>query len=219
MFIGHFAVAFAAKRAAPGVSLGMLFVAAQLPDMIWPVLVLAGVEKVRIVPGITAATPLEFVSYPYSHSLLFVALWAALLAAGYALVRRSPRAALWIAASVLSHWILDVISHRPDVPLLPAGPLLGLGLWESRPATVVVEGLMFGVALSIYVRCTVARSRAGRFGLAGLVALLLFFYIGAVFGPPPPSVAVVAWSGVAGWLLVVLAYWVDIRRRSVRIDA
>jgi membrane-bound metal-dependent hydrolase YbcI (DUF457 family) len=138
MFLGHFAVAFAAKREAPETSLGMLFVAAQLPDVLWPMLVLAGVEKVRIDPGNTAVTPLDFVSYPYSHSLLFDLLWAALFALGYLAVARGRRAAVVIALAVISHWVLDAASHRPDVPVLPHGPYVGLGLWNSRPASLFI---------------------------------------------------------------------------------
>lgn len=218
MFIGHFAVAFATKKAVRDVSLGTLFVAAQLPDVIWPILVLAGVEKVRIAPGITAVTPLEFLSYPYSHSLLFVVVWAAVLAGVYGAVWRAPRAMPWLAVAVVSHWLLDVASHRPDMPVLPSGPLLGFGLWNSRPATVLVEGTLFGAGLLLYSRVTVARSRAGSIGLSVLVALLLVAYFGAVFGPPPPSPEAVAWSGVAGWLLVGAAHWVD-RQRPARVAA
>lgn len=215
MFIGHFAMAFAAKKAVPRVSLGTLFAAAQLPDLIWPVLVLAGAEQVRIAPGITAVTPLDFVSYPYSHSLPFDLLWAALFAGVYSVVRHAPQARLWLALTVLSHWVLDVASHRPDMPLLPGGPMLGLGLWHSRAATMIVEGALFAGALFVYSRVTVTRNRSGTIGLIALVALLLVVYLGAIFGPTPPSVEAIAWSGFAVWLLVAAAHWVD-NRRSAR---
>jgi len=215
MFLGHFAVAFAAKRGAPETSLGTLFVAAQLPDVLWPVLVLAGVEQVRIDPGNTAVTPLDFVSYPYSHSLLFDLLWAALLAGAYLVTTRARRpmaGAVCIALLVLSHWLLDAASHRPDVPVLPHGPYVGLGLWNSRPATFIVEGTLFAAGIISYRRGTRARSRAGSIGLAALVALLVTAYLGATFGPPPPSVAALAWSVLLGWLFVALGVWVDRRR-------
>src|SRR5512141_672663 len=139
MFLGHFGVALAAKRVAPGPSLGTLALAALLADGIWPVFMLLGLEKVEIVPGITAVTPLLFVSYPYTHSLVADVLWGALVAGAYFLRRRDRVGALWLAALVLSHWVLDFIAHRPDMPLWPGGPVVGLGLWYSVPATLVVE--------------------------------------------------------------------------------
>jgi hypothetical protein len=217
MFLGHFAVAFAAKREAPEASLGTLFVAAQLPDVLWPMLVLIGWEQVRIDPGNTAVTPLDFVSYPYSHSLLFDLLWAALFAVAYAAVART-RGALVVALVVLSHWVLDAVSHRPDVPVLPHGPYVGLGLWNSRPATFFVEAALFAGGIIIYARATRSRGRAGTIGLAVLVAALVAAYLGATLGPPPPSVAAIVWSGLAGWLFVALAVWVD-RSRVPRSTA
>ena len=115
MFIGHFALGFAAKRAAPGVSLGVLFAAAQLADVLWPIFVATGVEQVRIDPGNTAFTPLDFVSYPYSHSLVLLIIWG-LIFAGIAKVRLRAGFAL-IFALVVSHWVLDYITHRPDMPM------------------------------------------------------------------------------------------------------
>jgi hypothetical protein len=218
MFIGHFAVAFAAKRVAPSVSLGTLFLAAQLADLVWPTLVLLGVEVVKIHPGITAMTPLEFVHYPWSHSLVALAAWAVLLAlaVGWRHGRAAPRIALVVGAVVLSHWVLDVVSHRPDMPLTLAGPArLGLGLWYSVPATLVVEITMFLLAVRSYASTTRADDRVGRGALLGLVAFLLLVYLGSAFGPPPPSTAAVAWSAEAIWLLVAWAWWID-RHRSIR---
>ncbi len=218
MFIGHFAVAFAAKRAVPSVSLGTLFVAAQLADLIWPTLVLLGIEVVRIHPGITAMTPLEFVHYPWSHSLLALAAWALLFAAAVAWRhgQAAPRIAVVVGAVVLSHWVLDVVSHRPDMPLTLAGPTrLGLGLWYSVPATLVVEITMFLLAVRSYAFTTRADDRIGRAALLGLVAFLLLVYLGSALGPPPPSTTAVAWSAEAIWLLVAWAWWID-RHRAPR---
>src|SRR5918999_1339466 len=142
MFIGHFALGFAAKRAAPRTNLATLFAAAQLPDLVWPVLVAAGVERVEIAPGHTAFTPLDFVSYPYSHSLVFVALWALAVAVLYRLRMRSTRACVVLALLVLSHWLLDFVTHAPDLPLVPGGPRYGLGLWNSVPLTIALEALL-----------------------------------------------------------------------------
>ena len=211
MFIGHFGVALGAKRAAPSVSLGVLFAASELADLIWPTLVLLGIERVDVRPGITVVTPLDFVSYPYSHSLAALCAWAIAAAAAYMVVRRSrPAAAAVIALLVVSHWVLDVATHRPDMPLIPGGTTrLGVGLWNSLWGTLVVEAAMFAGGLAIYLRSTTARSRAGTIGLWSLVAFLLITYLGALFGPPPPSAAAVAWSAEAVWLLVAWAAWSD----------
>jgi hypothetical protein len=218
MFIGHFAVAFAAKRAAPAVSLGTLFLACQFADLLWPNLVLAGVEHLAIAPGITAVTPLDFQSYPYSHSLLALAVWAAIAAVVYKLIRGATPigALLVISGLVLSHWVLDVVSHRPDMPLTIGSEFkLGLGLWNSRPATILVELAMLVIGIVVYVRTTRPIDRTGMLALAGLVTFLLVINITNMFGPPPPSVSAVAWSAEAVWLLVAWGYRID-RHRQLR---
>jgi hypothetical protein len=216
VFIGHFAVAFAAKRAAPKASLGTLFIACGLVDLIWPVFLLAGLEQAAIRPGITAFTPLEFLHYPWTHSLAMCAAWAAVFAALYWLVRRDRAAALLIGAVVLSHWFLDAIAHRPDLPLLPGGDVrVGLELWRSIPATLAVECAMFAAGLALYLSVTRAKGAVGQWGLWGLVGFLLFAYLGAAFGPPPPAIEAVAWAGLAGGLVTgALGYWIDAHREA-----
>lgn len=215
MFIGHVGLAFAAKKLAPRPSLGTLALAAQLVDGVWPVFLLLGWEKVEIVPGITAVTPLDFVSYPYTHSLVAGAVWALLLAGGYYGLRRDRVGAGWIAALVLSHWVLDFVSHRADMPLWPGGPKVGLGLWYSVPATLIVEFALFAGGVWLYVSATRPRDRIGTYALAAFVGLLVALYLASVFGPPPPSVEVLALSGILGWLFVAWAYWIDRHRESV----
>jgi hypothetical protein len=215
MFIGHFGLALAAKKVAPRPSLGTLVLAAQLVDGVWPIFLLLGWESADIVPGITAVTPLLFKWYPYTHSLVAGVAWAALLGGSYFVLRRDRGGALWIAALVLSHWVLDFISHRPDLPLWPGGPLVGLGLWYSLPATLAVEFLLFGAGVWLYASTTRARDRTGSVLLWTFVGLLAVLYLAAVFGPPPPSVRVLAMSGLLGWLFVIWAYWIDRHRASV----
>jgi len=212
MFIGHFGLAFAAKKVAPRPSLGTLVLAAQLVDGVWPIFLLLGWESVDIVPGITAVTPLLFKWYPYTHSLAAGAVWAALLAGSYFALRRDRNGAWWIAALVLSHWVLDFVSHRPDLPLWPGGPLVGLGLWYSIPVTLAVEFLLFGAGVWIYASATRARDWMGIVLWWLFVALLGGLYVASVFGPPPPSVRVLAMSGLLGWLFVAWAYWIDRHR-------
>jgi hypothetical protein len=214
MFLGHFAVGLAAKRAAPRASLGTLIAAAQLADLLWPVFLLVHAEHVLIRPGATAATPLVFLSYPYSHSLVALVVWGALFAGGYAALRRNGRAApLVIFALVLSHWVLDWVMHVPDMPLTLTGPVrLGLGVWRWLPLTLVLELSTFAAGTAVYWRATTARDRFGRIGLVALLAFLLLIYVASVFGPPPPSDRAIAWSGIAMWLLVLWAAWVDRHR-------
>jgi hypothetical protein len=214
MFIGHFGVAFGAKRMAPAVSLGVLFAAAELADLIWPTLTLLGLEHFEIRPGITRVTPLDFVSYPYSHSLATMSVWGIVAGGAYLALRRSRAvAAVTIAAVVVSHWILDVATHRPDMPLVPGGSTrLGLGLWNSMPATIAVESIVFAAGVALYVGATTPRSRAGTLGLWSLIAFVTIVYFANLFGPPPPSTTMVAWSAQAIWLLIAWAAWADAAR-------
>jgi hypothetical protein len=217
MFIGHFALAFAARRAAPTVPLSVGFAACQLADLVWPVFVLAGLEQVEVAPGITAVTPLDFVSYPWSHSLAALVGWAVVAAlAWWLLRRRDTRGAIVVAALVLSHWLLDFVSHRPDLPLAPGDAArYGLGLWNSVELTFLVELAMFSAGLWLYVRTMKARSARANAILAGLVLLLLAIYFAAALGPPPPSGRAAAASALGLWLFVAWAHWAD-RRRVLR---
>lgn len=213
MFVGHFAAGFAGKSAAPRTSLGTLFLSAQLVDLVWPTLLLLGVERVRIAPGITRVTPLDFVHYPWTHGLLAGVGWALLLAGGYLAVRRYPRGALVVGLLVMSHWLLDAVTHRPDLPVLPGGDArVGLGLWSSLAGTLAVELLLFAAGVALYARATRARDRVGSWALWSLVAFLLLVYGANLFGPPPASVEQIAVAGHAQWLLVAWAYWVDRHR-------
>jgi membrane-bound metal-dependent hydrolase YbcI (DUF457 family) len=216
LFIGHYAVALAAKRAAPRTSLATLFAAAQLIDLAWPLLLLAGLERVRIAPGITAFTPLDFESYPWTHSLLMVAVWAA----AFALVYRSrtgyARGALVLGALVLSHWLLDLLTHRPDLPLAPGGALrVGLGLWSSVPGTLAVELTLFAAGVAAYATGTRARDRRGAAALWSLVGFLVAVHLANAFGPPPPSPRAVAFGSLAIWLFLPWAAWIDRHREVV----
>lgn len=216
MILGHYGIALAAKRVAPDTSLGWLAFAAQWLDELWPLLLLAGVENVRIEPGLMAASPMDFTHYPISHSLLTAALWGAAIAALYVLVARRRRGALVIAALVLSHWLLDVPMHRPDLPLWPGSDVrVGLGLWNSIAGTVVVELGLFLAGLMVYARRTVATDRIGRWGLVAMVSTLLLIFAGGFAGPPPNDVTAIAIFSLGLWLFVPWSWWVD-RHRTVR---
>lgn len=217
MFIGHFGVGFGLKEAAPRVSLGTLFLAAQFIDLLWPTFLLLGIERVEISPGITNVVPLDFTHYPVSHSLLAVLGWGVGFAMVYWLIRKHVVAAVVCGAAVVSHWFLDLIVHRPDLPILPVGgPFVGLGLWNSLAATMIVETLVFAIGVWLYCRRTKARDRTGSVALWSLVAFLLIIHLGNLFGPPPDNVAAIAWVGQAQWLLVLWALWIDRHREIVR---
>jgi len=213
MFIGHFGVGFGVKAAARKASLGTLFLAAQFIDLLWPTLLGLGAEQVRIIPGATTVTPLLFEHYPISHSLLAVLVWSFALGLLHYLNKRDSKTALILGLLVLSHWLLDAIVHQPDLPLYPGSPdKVGLNLWSSLPATLMVEVPLFALGVLLYARTTTPADSFGNWGLWALVVLLSVIYAGNLFGPPPPSVAAIAWAGQLQWLLVIWAYWLDRHR-------
>ena len=213
MFVGHLAVALGAKTVEPRPPLAVYVAAAFGLDLLWPLFLLAGIETVRIAPGATAFTPLDFVSYPWSHSLLMAVVWAGLAALVAANALRASGAAVAVGLVVLSHWILDWITHAPDLPLWPGGPKAGVGLWNSIPATVTVEGLLFAVAIWFYARSAPARDRAGQWAFWLLIALVTAIWISGPFSPPPPSVgAVIAVTLLLAPILPAWAAWIERHR-------
>lgn len=212
MFLGHFGAALAAKPLAPRASLGTLVAAALFLDLVWPALVLVGVERVRIDPGNTAVTPLDFEHYPVTHGLVAVVAWAVAFGAVYAWRTGWRRGAVVAGALVASHWVLDLVVHRPDLPVVWSGPKVGLGLWRSVPATLAVELAVFVGGLLLYARATAPRDAVGRYALAGFVALLLGIYAANLLGPPPPSARAVGAAGLGLWLFVLWAAWIDRHR-------
>ncbi|MBK0402792.1 hypothetical protein I5M27_07325 [Adhaeribacter sp. BT258] len=216
MFIGHFAVGFAAKAKAPQISLGTLFLASQLLDLLWPTFLLLGWEHVKIAPGITEVIPLDFTHYPISHSLLAVLGWGVLAGLLYWLFKKDRYYALIISLCVVSHWVLDLLVHRPDLPLHPGdSQLVGLGLWNSFAGSLVVEGLLFMAGIYFYAKNTQAKNKAGKWGFWSLVAFLVLIHAGNLFGPVPTEVTEIAWVGQLQWLLVIWAYWLDRNRSNV----
>lgn len=220
MFVGHAGLAFAAKRVAPTVSLGTLLLAALLADLLWPLLVLAHVESFQIRIGATAVLPLEFLSYPYSHSLLALAFWGVILAGvRAAFVRSTLLPVVTLAALVVSHWFLDVIAHT-DLPVSPVSEDgIGVGLWRSLPGTLIVEGALLLGGVALYARSTWGANRTGTIGLWVLAAALVAAYAAIVLAPVPQSHGTVMWGAIALWLFVLVGYFVDANRTvSLRRD-
>lgn len=217
MFIGHFGVALAAKRLSPRTSLGLFVFAAEFLDLLWPIFLLLGLEHVRVVPGITKVQPFDFYDYPFSHSLTMVLRWALAVGLIYFLIRRYARAAWVLAALVVSHWVLDFVSHRPDLPLWPGGPKVGLGLWNSWTGSISVEALIFGLGIWLYLRATRPTDSVGKWAIWSLVALLSLGWLAALFAPPPTDTHQLAIGSLLAWITVPWAWWVDAHREPVNL--
>ena len=215
MLIGHLGISFAAKKAAPKVSLGTLFIAAQLVDILWPVLLVTHIEKVTITPGYTKTNAFEFLYYPYTHSLFMGVVWAVVLGGIYRLFKRDSRGSIVIGLCVLSHWFLDLIVHVADLPLTPFGDFkVGLGLWNHVAITLLVEIMIFLTGAYVYVTFTKAKNKIGKWGFWTLVVLLLASYLANTFGSAPPDSVMMLFvsSTIMMAVIVSFGYWVDRNR-------
>jgi len=216
MFIGHYALGFAAKRMAPRTSLGTLFAAPTLADLLWPVFLLLGWEQARVVPGPNPFLNLWLDDIPVSHSLVALIAWGLLFGYLYRTRTGYTRGALVVGLLVLSHWVLDVLTHRPDMPLYPGSVKVGLGLWNSVAGTLIVEGAMLVAGVAIYAAATRPRDGVGRYGFWGLVAVLAASYVSSLFAPPPQDMTALAtFAIIFGWLFVLFGWWVD-KHRGLR---
>lgn len=215
MFIGHYAVGLAAKKIDSRPSLGTMLMAAQFIDLLWPGFLICGIEKVKIDPGDTAFTPLNFVHYPYSHSLLATVCWAVLFGTTYYVISKNRKGALLLSVLVMSHWLLDYITHRQDLPLtFSEEQKVGLGLWNNKALTLLIESIMFIIGLTIYVRSTKAKNKKGDILFWSFTILITGIYVASVFGPSPNSVPAIMYSGLGQWLFIALAYWADKNRTA-----
>lgn len=214
MFIGHFGVGLAAKKIDNKPSLGTLFFASQFIDLLWPIFLLIGLEQVKVDPGNTAFTPLNFIYYPFSHSFLSVFIWSLLFGLIYFLFKKNIKSSILLGGLVMSHWILDLITHRPDLPLLPWNDFkVGFGLWNSIVLTMIIEGLIFLTGSYLYFKTTRAENKKGNIGLWSLLIFLCIIYLLNVFASPPPSEEPIAIVGLSQWLLIAWGYWIDKNRR------
>lgn len=212
MLVGHLAAALGAKRVESRLPLGAAIAAAFGLDLLWPILLLLGVESVRVNRGDTAFTSLTFVSYPWSHSLLLVAAWSGLAVLVGRRVYHSWRIGAVLGALLSSHWFLDVVTHRPDMPVWPDGPLVGLGLWHSIPGTLLVEGGLLAGGVWLYHRATSPVDRVGRWALVALIVVTGLIWVSQPWSPPPPSATAVAWGALILWLLPPWGRWIDAHR-------
>lgn len=216
MFIGHFGVGLGAKRFAPKLSLGTLFIAVQFADLLWPTLLLLQIEHVTIHPELHDARVLEFTYYPISHSLLLSLLWSLLFGGIYWLIKKDLSTAIIMGICVTSHWVLDLIVHFPDLPVYPGNsPLLGFGLWSSTFMSNIIEGAILILGIVLYLKATIARNKTGTIVFWVLIALLIFTHLSSIFAPAPPSVPALAWSAQLQWIFIILAFWTDKNRASI----
>lgn len=215
MFLGHYAVGLASKKFAPRASLGALIAAPILLDLLWPIFLLLGREHVSIEAKSNPFLRLIFDLYPVSHGLIAVVGWATLFASLYFGFTRYTPGAIVIWLGVLSHWVLDFIVHRPDLPLYTGGPQVGLGLWNYRNLTIGIELTLLILGILIYLRQTKAKDWVGTYAFWTFVAFLLAAYGGAAFGPVPRSVRMLAIVTLSTSVLIPWAWWFD-RHREAR---
>ncbi|MDR0792257.1 MAG: hypothetical protein LBE82_03030 [Chitinophagaceae bacterium] len=207
MFIGHYALGLASKGGNKAPSLAVMFIAVQLLDLLWPLFVLLGIETVQIEPGNTKLTPLAFTFYPYSHSLLMSVVWGLLFGWIYFFITKNRQGSVWVFGLVVSHWILDLITHIPDLPLSPFGNLkLGLGLWNYPVVESIIEIGFFVVGTMLYFKFAKPQRKIA-FWI--LIVFFLLIHLMNILGPPPPTVNAVAWSGNLMWLFVLWAWWIE----------
>lgn len=214
MFIGHYAVGLAAKKFAPRSSLGALIAAPILLDLLWPIFLLLGWEHVTIVPNNNPFLRLQFDSYPISHGLVAVIGWATLYASVYFGVTRYLAGTIAIWIGVFSHWVMDWIVHLPDLQLYSRSRMFGLGLWNHRWITIVIELTLFIIAIWTYQRQTRPKDKLGLYAFLAFVLFLFLAYAGAVFGPPPPTVKKLAIVTLLTWLTIPWAWWFDKHRED-----
>ena len=217
MFIGHFGVGFAGKKIVNKPSLGTLFFAAQFIDLIWPILLLLGIEHVEIDPGNTILTPLNFIHYPVSHSLFGVLIWGILFGITYYLFKKDLKSSIMLGLLALSHWVFHLYVHRPDLPLIPSSEMkVGMGLWNHPIISIVFEILIFSAGIYFYMNSTKAKNKTGTYSLWGLIIFLFLIFVSNLFGPPPPSVEAIAVIGNLQWLIVLWGYWIDRNREVIK---
>ncbi len=207
MFIGHFGVGLASKKISPLPPLAIMFMAVQFLDLLWPIFVLTGIESFKIEEGITKLTPFNFTNYPYSHSLMMSLVWGLLFGLVYFLITKQRRNSILMVGLVFSHWILDFITHRPDLQITPySNYRVGLGLWNYPVIEIILEVGVFLLGVYFYFTSMWPKRRVSFWSLIGL---LLVIHIMNLNAPAPPSAEAVAWSAILVWVFIIWAWWIE----------
>jgi hypothetical protein len=217
MFIGHYGVALAAKPVRKTVPLWLLFIAVQWLDVVWSVLVLLGVEKVRIVQGFTEGSPLDLYYMPYTHGLIGALALSLLLGAIASLFIRDSRAAVIaiVGGAVFSHWLLDLVVHVNDLPLLGDSMKVGFGLWRHVWISFPLEIATLLIGAAAYAVYDPAPTRTGARWYWGFVALMALTELYAAFGPAPATPAAAAETALAGYFVLAAVAAIAERLRNV----
>lgn len=207
MFIGHFGLGLAFKKTNKLPSLAAIFIAVQFLDLLWPIFCLLGFETFQIEVGNTKLTPINFTDYPYSHSLLMAILWGGIFGVSYFFLTKNKPASILLGLLVLSHWILDLIVHRPDLPLTPFNTSkVGLGLWNSPIFEIILEFSLFLLGTFLYYKSVKPKRKVAFWSL---IIFFIVIHLLNLLGPPPPSISAVAWAGNLSWLFVLWAWWIE----------
>lgn len=216
MFIGHFATGLLTKKESPALSLALMFIAVQFLDILWPLLVLLGIETMSVAPGITKMTPLDFTYYPWSHSLMMSVVWGLGFGGVYYLVTKNRKNALILSALVVSHWILDLLVHRPDLPLSPFSNLkVGLGLWNYPVAEILIEFSLFFTGIFVYLK---TRKPQRKIAFWGLIVVLITAQLMNFYGPLPPDAMTVAMGANFIWLFIFWAWWIEREKPATSVN-
>jgi hypothetical protein len=213
MFVGHYGVSFSAKKVEPSIPLWVLFFAVQFLDVLWAPFILLGIEKVRIVPGITASNPLDLYYMPYTHSLVAAVFWSCVGGIVYQFAARPSRgqSSLFVGLAVFSHWVLDFIVHRPDLPLYDNSAKVGLGLWNAPSLAFGLEAALLFGGMWLCLRGRLARS----LGTVAFGALMLGIQAYVFFGPPPTSDRAAASTALIAYAVFAAVIWWLQDRRAV----
>jgi hypothetical protein len=210
MFVGHYGPSFVAKTLVPSIPLWLLFLAVQLLDVFWAILVFLGVERVRIVPGFTATNALDLYYMPYTHSLPGSLAWAGIAAIAYRLISGSGRSAAIVGVAVFSHWPLDLVVHRPDLALYDDAAKVGFGLWNYPYLTLALEGSLLLGAMTLYLNRSRPRTSRARYAIPVFCVAILVMQAGMLYSPPPSSDRAMAATALIAYALFAAAIaWLE----------
>jgi hypothetical protein len=215
VFVGHYSVSYAGRATEPRVPLWVLFLAVQLLDVLWGVFVLLGIERVRIVPGITATNPLDLYFMPYTHGLLTSIGWSVAAGLAYRRWKGDAHAGAVVGVAVFSHWVLDLLVHRPDLPLVGDRYKVGLGLWNYPAVALALEALLLLGGIAWYLSATRNGARGGWVPMIVFGGVLVLVQVITFFGAPPETPAMAAGTALAAYFaLAGVAGWLDRRRTA-----
>jgi membrane-bound metal-dependent hydrolase YbcI (DUF457 family) len=209
MFVGHYSASMAAKAAEPRVPLWTYFIASQLLDVGWGAFVILGIEKVRVDPNLPGSV-FDLYDMPWTHSLVAAIVWSLAGALFFkTLLRLSSRGAVLVGLVVFSHWVLDLVVHRPDLLLWPGGPKVGFGLWNYPVLEEAIEMGLIAIAVAVWAASCV-RGRKAEWRAAALILLMTAMQAFVIVSPPTGNHMVIGATVLASYaILTVGAWWAE----------